>query len=34
MSQSCLFQVTLEAKELWESFHKYGTEMVITKTGR
>ena len=27
-------KVTLEAKELWEQFHKYGTEMVITKTGR
>jgi hypothetical protein len=28
------FQVTLEAKELWEQFNKFGTEMVITKTGR
>ena len=27
-------KVTLEHKELWEQFHKYGTEMVITKTGR
>ena len=27
-------KVTLEAKELWEQFHKIGTEMVITKTGR
>jgi hypothetical protein len=26
--------VTLEHKELWEQFHKYGTEMVITKSGR
>jgi len=27
-------KVTLEAKELWEQFNKFGTEMVITKTGR
>ena len=27
-------KVTLESRELWESFAKYGTEMVITKTGR
>ena len=27
-------KVTLEHKELWEQFHKNGTEMVITKTGR
>lgn len=27
-------QVTLESKELWEKFHKRGTEMVITKSGR
>jgi hypothetical protein len=27
-------KVTLEHKELWEQFHKYGTEMVITKSGR
>ena len=27
-------KVTLEQKELWEQFHKNGTEMVITKTGR
>ena len=27
-------EVTLEAKELWEQFNKFGTEMVITKTGR
>ena len=27
-------KVTLEYKELWEKFHKYGTEMVITKSGR
>ena len=27
-------KVNLEAKELWEQFHKIGTEMVITKTGR
>ena len=27
-------KVTLESKELWEEFHKFGTEMVITKTGR
>ena len=27
-------KVTLEAKELWERFNRYGTEMVITKTGR
>ncbi|XP_030915633.1 T-box transcription factor TBX2 [Geospiza fortis] len=26
-------QVTLEAKELWDQFHKLGTEMVITKSG-
>ena len=27
-------QVVLENKELWEAFHRVGTEMVITKTGR
>ena len=27
-------KVTLEMKELWEQFHKLGTEMVITKSGR
>ncbi|XP_008401382.1 T-box transcription factor TBX3-like [Poecilia reticulata] len=27
-------KVLLEAKELWELFHKKGTEMVITKSGR
>ena len=27
-------KVTLEAKELWEQFAQYGTEMVITKNGR
>ncbi len=27
-------KVTLEAKELWQKFASYGTEMVITKTGR
>ncbi|XP_030647654.1 T-box transcription factor TBX3 [Chanos chanos] len=26
--------VLLEAKELWEQFHRSGTEMVITKSGR
>ena len=26
--------VKLEDKELWESFEKVGTEMIITKTGR
>ena len=24
----------LETKELWEKFHRLGTEMIITKTGR
>ncbi|XP_036393326.1 T-box transcription factor TBX2b-like [Megalops cyprinoides] len=27
-------KVTLEAKDLWDQFHKFGTEMVITKSGR
>jgi hypothetical protein len=27
-------KVTLEGKELWTSFNRLGTEMVITKTGR
>lgn len=27
-------KVTLEGKDLWERFHKLGTEMVITKSGR
>ena len=27
-------KVTLECKDLWEKFHKLGTEMVITKSGR
>jgi len=27
-------KVTLDQKELWDKFHKLGTEMVITKSGR
>ena len=27
-------KVELEGKELWENFHNFGTEMVITKSGR
>uniref|UniRef100_A0A8C5HNP1 T-box transcription factor TBX3-like n=1 Tax=Gouania willdenowi TaxID=441366 RepID=A0A8C5HNP1_GOUWI len=27
-------RVYLEASDLWRQFHKYGTEMVITKSGR
>ncbi len=27
-------KVELEGKELWSSFHEFGTEMVITKSGR
>ncbi|XP_076369494.1 uncharacterized protein LOC143256305 isoform X2 [Tachypleus tridentatus] len=27
-------KVTLESKDLWEKFHTFGTEMVVTKTGR
>lgn len=27
-------KVTLEGKDLWTKFHKLGTEMVITKSGR
>ncbi|XP_030010659.1 T-box transcription factor TBX3-like [Sphaeramia orbicularis] len=27
-------KVTLESKNLWNAFHKMGTEMVITKSGR
>ena len=27
-------KVTLESKDLWSQFHMYGTEMVITKSGR
>uniref|UniRef100_M3ZE38 T-box transcription factor 2a n=1 Tax=Xiphophorus maculatus TaxID=8083 RepID=M3ZE38_XIPMA len=27
-------KVTLESKDLWSAFHKMGTEMVITKSGR
>ncbi|XP_012676888.1 T-box transcription factor TBX2a isoform X2 [Clupea harengus] len=27
-------KVILEAKDLWDQFHKIGTEMVITKSGR
>ncbi|XP_068167435.1 T-box transcription factor TBX3-like isoform X2 [Antennarius striatus] len=27
-------KVYLESSELWKEFHKYGTEMVITKSGR
>ena len=27
-------KVTLEHKEMWETFNKHGTEMVITKSGR
>ena len=27
-------KVKLEHKELWTEFHKQGTEMVITKSGR
>ena len=27
-------KVDLENMDLWDSFHQFGTEMVITKTGR
>ena len=27
-------RISLESKELWQSFHAIGTEMVITKAGR
>lgn len=27
-------KVDLEGKDLWDQFHMYGTEMVITKSGR
>lgn len=27
-------KVNIEAKELWQTFHVLGTEMVITKSGR
>ena len=27
-------KVSLEARDLWQKFNSYGTEMVITKTGR
>jgi hypothetical protein len=27
-------KVNLEGKELWQQFHSFGTEMVITKSGR
>lgn len=27
-------KVELEGKDLWDQFHKIGTEMVITKSGR
>ena len=27
-------KVDLEGKELWDQFYQYGTEMVITKSGR
>jgi hypothetical protein len=27
-------KVELETKDLWEQFHGFGTEMVITKSGR
>ena len=27
-------KVDLESKDLWEKFHSFGTEMVITKSGR
>ena len=27
-------KVELENMDLWDSFHQFGTEMVITKTGR
>lgn len=27
-------QVDLDNKDLWDEFHRLGTEMVITKTGR
>uniref|UniRef100_S4RQZ4 T-box domain-containing protein n=1 Tax=Petromyzon marinus TaxID=7757 RepID=S4RQZ4_PETMA len=28
------FQVTLDNREVWERFHSWGTEMILTKTGR
>ena len=27
-------KVEIESKDLWEQFHTFGTEMVITKSGR
>lgn len=27
-------EAKLENKDLWQQFHKIGTEMIITKTGR
>lgn len=27
-------KVELEGKDLWDQFHQFGTEMVITKSGR
>lgn len=27
-------KLCLESRELWREFHKHGTEMVITKSGR
>ncbi|XP_075923820.1 uncharacterized protein LOC116943203 isoform X2 [Petromyzon marinus] len=32
--RSCGFQVTLDNREVWERFHSWGTEMILTKTGR
>ncbi|CAM9579718.1 unnamed protein product [Lampetra planeri] len=32
--RSCGFQVTLDNREVWERFHSWGTEMILTKAGR
>ena len=37
LESKCLLEYAkcyLETKELWEKFHRLGTEMIITKTGR
>jgi hypothetical protein len=33
-SQLITPKIDLDGKDLWQEFHKYGTEMVITKSGR
>ena len=34
VSQLSQIRVDLELKQLWDEFHQFGTEMIVTKAGR